>query len=93
VLRPAAAAEIEQAYRWYEAKRLGLGDEFLAEVQTGLSRIVERPLLYPLVHRGTRRALLRRFPYGLFYRDLGDLIVVIACFHAKRDPEKWRERR
>jgi plasmid stabilization system protein ParE len=93
VLRPAAGADIEDAYRWYETQRRGLGEEFLAEVQAGLDGIAEHPQLYPTVHRDTRRVLLRRFPYGLFYSDLGNVIVVVACFHAKRDPGGWRDRR
>jgi hypothetical protein len=37
-------------------------------------------------HEDTRRALLARFPYALFYRAEPDRVLVIACFHAKRDP-------
>ena len=93
VLRPATGADIEEAYRWYEGQRPGLGEDFLADVEAGLDLIAERPQLYPVVHRDTRRVLLRRFPYGLLYRDLGDLVVVVACFHAKREPKEWRDRR
>jgi hypothetical protein len=35
---------------------------------------------------------MKRFPYGLFYVREGDLITVLACFHAKRDPAIWKER-
>ncbi len=46
-----------------------------------------------LLHRDTRRALIpQRFPYGLFYRIYGDVIVVVACMNAKRDPQRWRRR-
>jgi hypothetical protein len=38
------------------------------------------------------RGRLRRFPYGLFYRILPDALVVLACFHARRDPRRWQER-
>jgi len=33
VVRPAAASDIEDAYRWYESQRAGLGDEFLAALE------------------------------------------------------------
>jgi plasmid stabilization system protein ParE len=46
----------------------------------------------PLVHRGVRRQLLRRFPYGLFYRLIEGQVVVVACFHARRNPRVWRSR-
>jgi plasmid stabilization system protein ParE len=37
--------------------------------------------------------LLRRFPYGVFYRVIEGQVVVVACFHAKRHPRIWRGRR
>jgi len=68
IVRPAAAADIEEAFLWYESQRPGLGNEFLAEAQALIAAIAGRPLMYPVVRRNTRRALLRRFPYGLYYR-------------------------
>jgi plasmid stabilization system protein ParE len=34
----------------------------------------------------------RRFPYSVFYRVEGDQIVVLAVFHARRDPIIWQVR-
>ena len=45
-----------------------------------------------MVQRDIRRQLLKRFPYGLFYRLIHDQVVVVACFHAKRSPGVWRSR-
>ena len=36
--------------------------------------------------------MLRRFPYGVFYLSENEKIVVIACFHASRDPKQWQDR-
>lgn len=93
VFRVAAAADLEEAYRWYERQRGGLGEEFLSAVQVALETITDNPEAYSALHRDTRRILLRRFPYGLYYRVLDGEIVVVACFHAKRDPKTWRSRR
>jgi plasmid stabilization system protein ParE len=93
VVRAAAAADIEDAHAWYERARPGLGEEVLAAVTTALDRIRDNPVLYPIVHRDTRRALLPRFPRALFYRAEPDRILVIACLHAKRDPMVWQSRR
>lgn len=93
IFRLAAAADIEEAYGWYQGQQKGLGDEFLEAVQAALDGVASYPEAFPVVHRDTRRALLRRFPYGLFYRILEDRIVVVACFHAMRDPKSWRTRR
>jgi plasmid stabilization system protein ParE len=91
--RPAAAADVEAAYEWYEEQRFGLGGEFLAAVEKAMQSISEQPDAYPIVHRGTRRILLARFPYGLYYRIVGDQLVVVACMHAARHPLRWRSRK
>lgn len=91
--RPAAAADIDRAYSWYEKVRKGLGEEFLAEVNATAKLVLERPSAYPVVVRQTRRALVHRFPYGLFYRVLGDTVVFVACFHTSRSPGLWARRR
>jgi plasmid stabilization system protein ParE len=93
IFRPAAAADVEDAWRWYEARRDGLGEEFLGVVQATLAQIEGYPESAPVVYRDIRRQLLRRFPYGLFYRLLEGQVVIVACFHAKRDPRIWRTRR
>ncbi len=90
IFRPAAAADVEDAYRWYEAQQAGLGEEFLAAVSAALESVAANPERFPVVHRQTRRALLRRFPYGLFYRIIDDQVVVVACMHARRDPQRWQ---
>ena len=92
LVRPAAAADIEDAYHWYENQRAGLGDEFLELVGQSLSAIQEHPARYAVIHRDTRRAFLRRFPYGVFYRARADAVVVVACMHARRDPRRWQSR-
>lgn len=90
--RPAASADVQAAYEWYEAQRPGLGDEFIAAVDAAMASILAFPDAYPVVHRGARRVLLERFPYGLYYRVEGKRVVVVACMHAARDPRRWRSR-
>jgi toxin ParE1/3/4 len=50
------------------------------------------PRQFPLVFNNVRRALLRRFPYSLFFIVEGETLLVIACFHASRDPLQWQKR-
>jgi hypothetical protein len=47
-----------------------------------------------LGYRGTRRALIRRFPYGVIYLPVPEQnsIVVLAVLHCGRDPRLWRQR-
>lgn len=43
LVRPAAAADIEGAYQWYERQRVGLGEEFLTSVDATLKDLVVQP--------------------------------------------------
>ena len=54
---------------------------------SGVTRVA-----FPAVYGQIRRALLRRFPYGIFYTLEEDVIVILACFHTKRDPKTMRNR-
>jgi len=93
IVRPEAAGDIEDAYSWYERARPGLGDEFLAAIRSQLDLVIEHPEQSPEIHRNTRRALVRRFPYSILYRVEPNAILLVAVFHAKRDPKTWRARR
>ena len=92
LIRPAAAADVEDAFAWYERQRPGLGVDFRLELQAALDRVAEKPELYQMIRRDTRRALLRRFPYGVFYRVYPEAIVVVAVMHGRRDPRRWQSR-
>lgn len=84
--------EIDDAYRWYERQRQGLGEDFLAALQAILGRIAENPEQLATVFRDVRRARLRTFPCSVFYRVEPDLIRVLAVHHGKRDPGGWQSR-
>jgi plasmid stabilization system protein ParE len=55
--------------------------------------IVEYPLAHPRVHGEARRALVRRFPYAIYFRAMSDEVVVLAVMHGRRFPRRWRLRR
>ena len=91
-IRPEAEVEITEAHDWYEERRLGLRAEFLDEVRKALIAIEEAPERYAVIRNGVRRRILDRFPYPILYLDEPDEIVVLACFHGKRDPKRWHSR-
>ena len=91
-LRPEAEQDLADAAAWYEEQRPGLGHEFLDEVEATLSSITEAPLMFPSVHRNTRRAVIHRFPFGVYFRADGPSIIVIAIMHGSRNPRRWKSR-
>jgi plasmid stabilization system protein ParE len=92
IFRPEAEADVTEAIGWYEGRVIGLGFEFLKTLDACLQRIARNPEHYPAIHKTVRRALLRRFPYGVFFLAESERVVVLAVFHAKRDPRRWLDR-
>ena len=65
---------------------------FLDDALSMFQLLAEQPLTYPLVHRHTRRALMHRFPFGIYFRVEGSNVVVVAVMHGSRHPGRWQGR-
>ena len=91
-LRPEAEQDLLEAALWYEANEPGLGGQFLDQVQATLAAIADQPAAYTVVHNSVRRALVRRFPFGVFYMIEDDGALIVAILHGSRHPRTWRER-
>ena len=89
---PAVDSDVEAAFNWYEAEEPGLGTEFIDELRAAYDRIAEGPFRYQELRSGVRRALTRRFPYAIYFSVEGEVIVVLAVLHARRDPAEWQRR-
>ena len=93
VAEPAVDLDVEAAFDWYQDERAGLGLEFLDELRAAYGRVAEGPLKYLELRSGIRRALLRRFPYAVYFAAEADIVVILAVLHAHRDPAEWQARR
>jgi plasmid stabilization system protein ParE len=87
VYRTAARLDIIAAARDYEEQRPALGRRFLDEIGRIERHLSSSPGLYQAVEGPIRRAVLRRFPYGLFYLEETERVLVLACLDLHRDPE------
>ena len=92
VFRPAAEADLKEAYEWYEEQAAGLGVECLRCVDSCVQLIRRHPEIYPVIHKQVRQGLVRRFPYSVMYFIAGEDIIVLSVFHAGRDPKMWKKR-
>jgi plasmid stabilization system protein ParE len=92
ILRAKAASDLAKARDYYEKQRKGLGDEFLHAVNLVLDHIESMPEVPAFVHRDIRRALVRRFPFAVYYQVVDGEVVIIAVIHSHRDPKRWLTR-
>lgn len=89
--RPEAEAEALETRDWYDGRRPGLGAGFRAALDETIARIVDNPMQFRLVRAETRRAILNRFPYAVYFRMDGSDIVVLAV-HGRQHPRRWQSR-
>ena len=84
-----ARAELQTAYKWYNAQANGIGDRLLAEVQTAIIQIEKNPEAWPLYYQQFRKINLLRFPYGLAYKIIENEIQIYAFMHLRKRPGYW----
>ena len=89
---PKAAAEFTSPIAWYKQRSHRAADRFEDEVEQALQRIGDNPQLYPRYDEVHRFAVVKRFPYSVVYRMLGDQQYVVAAAHSSRAPGYWRGR-
>lgn len=87
-----ARDELQEAILYYQGEAPGLGADLLAEVEIILSLIGEHPELGSPYESGTRRLLLRHFPYSIVYLVAEEQVTIVAIAHQRRRPGYWRER-
>ena len=92
VFRPEAQQELLEAQAWYEERSPGLGFEFARAVDAAIARALRMPLAFPLVEAEFRHVITRKFPYSIIYRPTGSELVVVSCFHHRREPGSWTRR-
>lgn len=91
-IHPEAVAEARSAREWYETRSDDTARAFLAEIDIGVESVRTAPELYPQYLHGTRRYLLRRFPYLIVYRVVGMTVQAVAIAHGRRRPGYWKAR-
>ena len=89
---PEAAKEAKAARQWYFDHDLGFADAFVGELDHAMEMITQAPHRWPEYIEGTRRYLMRRFPYFVVYHVQESTLTILAVVHARRKPGYWRSR-
>jgi toxin ParE1/3/4 len=87
-----AYSDVAASWTWYEDQREGLGDRFMVAYREALERIQSMPEIFSQVDARVRRAMMRRFPFGVYFLLEQERIGVIAVLHASRDPDELQRR-
>ena len=85
-----AEDDLSSALEWYGARGKTL--EFLREIERAIEAIEDNFEQFPVVHKTARRALVKHFPYSIFFVDRGETLEVVSIFHQSRNPALWQGR-
>jgi toxin ParE1/3/4 len=92
IFHPDIQHEIKENYQWYEFKSQGLGEDFIAELESAFRIIMEIPDTWPVISKNFRRYQLNRFPFGVIYQVKKNEIHIVAVMHLSREPGYWLKR-
>lgn len=91
IVRPEAEIDLKEIFSWYEDNRIGLGYDFLLQVDAGINFIQRNPEIHPIEYKGTRKHLIKRFPYKIIYL-VKEEVIILAVLHGKRNFELLKSR-
>ena len=93
IFHPEAAREFHAAVRQYTDIDPALGVDFEAKVEECLLLAISYPGMWREMQRGIRRALIRRFPFGIIYAYDEEVFYVLAVMHLHARPGYWKNRK
>ena len=89
---PATAEEVDAAASWYREQSESAASAFVTELDRAIVRIGDAPGRWSEHTHGTRRFVMRRFPFSIVYRVGPSTITIFAVAHARRLPGYWERR-
>lgn len=87
-----AVLDLEEIFLWYEKEAVNLGFRFLDSFSETVDRLKANPYHAFNVIDTTRRAIIKKFPYIIYYAVEKDHIVVFAVLHQSKDPQTMQKR-
>ena len=91
-IRKEAEADIAEAFEYYESCRENLGTDFILCIEESITRIENNPRQYKIIHKTVHRALVRKFPYGIYYVLDNEKIIILGVLPARKNPKHWQTR-
>lgn len=89
---PKVPAEIDDAVDYYESREKGLGSRLRELIAIALERIRENPQCGVATSFNLQLFRIRRFPYGILFKNRDEAIHVFALYHLSRRPGYWADR-
>lgn len=92
IINAFAESDLEVASNWYASRKEGLDRDFIDEIEKAIQRIQVNPRQFAVVRMQIRMSVVKRFPYGIYFYIIGDIINIFAVFHFSRNPKVVQKR-
>ncbi len=91
-IHPSALAELKSALSWYLERNESAAVKFAAEIDRAMELLIAAPQRWPAGEHGSRKFVLRRFPFAIVDREKQAVIQVLVIAHGRRRPGYWKDR-
>ncbi|NCD33979.1 MAG: type II toxin-antitoxin system RelE/ParE family toxin [Spartobacteria bacterium] len=87
-----AQQDVDTAFIWYEEQVIGLGYDFLDELDQAVRLICCYPGGFMSIDADLKRCYMKRFPFSIVYGVEDDCVIIVAVAHMRRKPMYWEGR-
>lgn len=88
----AASLDLAEGFRFYENIDAGLGSYFLDSLYSDIDSLLVYKGTHPVYFAAYYRLLSKRFPFAVYYKILGDDVLIYAVLDCRRSPAWVRGR-
>ncbi|MHA4867609.1 type II toxin-antitoxin system RelE/ParE family toxin [Duganella sp. PWIR1] len=90
---PEAEDELMKEVAYYSNAGSGLGAKFQLAVEEAVKLAAAKPEAGTPAQNGTRRRIIKGFPFSVVYRPSDTEILIVALAHHRRKPGYWLGRK
>jgi toxin ParE1/3/4 len=89
-----AEHDLDDAFIWYELNQIGLGKRFFESVDESVQFLSENPFMFAEIYNGLRRSLIKKFPYGIYYKIILETkeLQIVGIIHFGRNLKILKKR-
>lgn len=82
----AASQDLIEGYHFYEKQQVGLGAYFLDSLFSDVDSLQLYAGIHAIYFEQYHRALSKRFPFAIYYKVLGQEVLICAVLDCRRNP-------
>ena len=87
-----AKLEFHDSIKYYETQQKGLGKKFDDSIKNSIDTILEFPKAFYKIDKTTRKYVVDKFPYNIYYLIEDDTIVILSIASQRKEPLYWIDR-